>query len=74
MRYCPREGSGRGTARTRRFYSPATTTRSSRGFELSPRVPLVEDRDAEPAAAIAVAEQRKRNCKSVGCIQVFELV
>jgi hypothetical protein len=34
--------------------SAATTTRSNHGFQLSPRVPLIKHRDAEPAAAIAM--------------------
>jgi hypothetical protein len=34
-------------------HSPATATRSNRGFALSPR-PVVEDRNQEPAAAITM--------------------
>ena len=36
------------------YYSPAATTRANHGLYLSPARPLIENRDAEPAPAIAL--------------------
>jgi hypothetical protein len=43
--------------------SPATTTRSNLGFQLSPRVRVSKIVMRKPARALQ-CEQRKRNCKS----------
>ena len=44
-------------------HSPATTTRSNRGFQLSPRVRVSKMVMRKPTRALQ-CEQRKRNCKS----------